>query len=74
MGLTISINESLDPDVTDLRRGLRLGVGTWGGGGTSGPWCRRGGGEHWGGGGGRDTRPRPGSDPGNGLHSHRRPA
>ena len=45
-GSTISNNESLVPDATNLRRGPRLGVGTWGGGGTSGPWCRRGGGEH----------------------------
>ena len=67
-------NENLDPDVTDLRRGPRPDVGTWGGVGTSGPWCRRGGGGHWGGEGGRDTRPRPGSGPGNGLHSHQRPA
>ena len=45
-GSTISNNESLVPDATNLRRGPRLGVGTWGGGGTSGPWCRRGGGGH----------------------------
>ena len=65
IGIGVWTQESLKQHDTDLRKGPRLGGGTLDGGGTSGPWCRRGGDGRMGGVAAHDRLSRPGAGQGN---------